>query len=291
MSGFEIDEPKPPKREPVDPDAVWGSPPQDAPVAPPPSPAPPQPSGGSRHPGAEPAAGSGAAAPAPAAAPPPIAPPAAAAAPAHHDHGGDEPMRQVEEVRKWILDRVPILQPIELPLQEAQGCVLAGDVSAQLDLPPFSSSAMDGFAVRSADVAEATAQNPVRLRIVGRVGGGPAARRRPWAWTRPSGSPPARRSRPAPTRSSRSRTRPWRASPCWSCGRPRTGAFIRPAGQDVARPAGAGPAGAPRLARPELGLLASAGLLVRARAPASARGDHLDRRRAGRAGPAGVRSA
>src|SRR2546430_1696015 len=75
-------------------------------------------------------------------------------------------------VRKWSRERVPILQPIVLPLQEAQGSVLAGDVTAQLDLPPFSSSAMDGFAVRSADVAEATAQDPVRLRIVGRVAAG-----------------------------------------------------------------------------------------------------------------------
>jgi len=42
MSGFEIDEPKPSKREPVDPDSVWGSPPQDAPSSSPPPQAPPE---------------------------------------------------------------------------------------------------------------------------------------------------------------------------------------------------------------------------------------------------------
>ena len=131
MSGFEIDEPEPAKHgEPSDTESVWGKPPpDDLPQAPP-----------------RPAQPPSAPAPAPPAAPPPAAP---------HEHPGEEDMRQVEEVRNWILDRVPVLAPIELPLQEAQGCVMAGDVVAQMDLPPFSSSAMDGFAVRSADVAEA----------------------------------------------------------------------------------------------------------------------------------------
>ena len=46
MSGFEIDEPQPPKREPADADSVWGRPPQDEPAAPTPAtptPAAPQP--------------------------------------------------------------------------------------------------------------------------------------------------------------------------------------------------------------------------------------------------------
>src|SRR5205823_6543413 len=54
-------------------------------------------------------------------------------------------------------------------LQEAYGCVLASDVVAELDLPPFSSSGMDGFAVRAADIEAATADEPVALRIAGRA--------------------------------------------------------------------------------------------------------------------------
>ncbi len=260
MSGFEIDEPKPQKREPVDPDAVWGSPPQDAPAAPPLSPAPPQPppeAPATQEP-SPPAPQAPAPQPsAPAAAPPPIAPPAAAGAPGHHDHGGDEPMRQVDEVRKWILDRVPILQPIELPLQEAQGCVLAGDVSAQLDLPPFSSSAMDGFAVRSADVAEATAQNPVRLRIVGRV----AAGQQPDATVGldeairiATGAPvPAGADTIVPVED----TTLEGESVLILRGNAQ-GSFIRPAGQDVKAGTVLVPKGR-RVSAPELGLLASAG--------------------------------
>jgi molybdopterin molybdotransferase len=88
----------------------------------------------------------------------------------HDDHGGSgEGMRSVEEVRSQILEWARPLSPIELPLQEAFGCVLAHDVTAPLDLPSFSSSAMDGYAVRAADIAAATLDEPVTLRVSGRV--------------------------------------------------------------------------------------------------------------------------
>ena len=73
-----------------------------------------------------------------------------------HDHGHVRDMRPVEDVRREILNRIRTLAPIELPLQEAYGCVLAADVAAEIDMPGFSSSAMDGFAVRASDVASAT---------------------------------------------------------------------------------------------------------------------------------------
>src|SRR5438034_11748862 len=103
-----------------------------------------------------------------------------------HDHDSVRDMRPVEEVRREILNRIRTLAPIELPLQEAFGCVLAADVLAELDMPGFSSSAMDGFAARASDVATATMDDPIVLRVVGRapvgqqpettVGGGEAVR-------------------------------------------------------------------------------------------------------------------
>ena len=55
-------------------------------------------------------------------------------------------------------------QPIErVPLAAALGRVVAADVEAQVSVPPFDNSAMDGFAVRAADLHEV----PVRLRVVG----------------------------------------------------------------------------------------------------------------------------
>ena len=52
------------------------------------------------------------------------------------------------------------------PLLAALGSVLAEDVAAPADLPPWDNSAMDGFAVRSADVAGAGADRPAVLRVV-----------------------------------------------------------------------------------------------------------------------------
>src|SRR3982751_6844972 len=52
------------------------------------------------------------------------------------------------------------LPPIELPLTDAYGCVAATDITSVIDLPEFASSGMDGFAVRAADVANASPEAP-----------------------------------------------------------------------------------------------------------------------------------
>jgi len=52
-----------------------------------------------------------------------------------------------------------------VPLAEAQGLVLADDVVAQLSLPVFDNSAMDGYAVRAEDAAGATSDHPVLLPV------------------------------------------------------------------------------------------------------------------------------
>jgi molybdenum cofactor synthesis domain-containing protein len=51
----------------------------------------------------------------------------------------------------------------ERPLMDALGCALAHDIVADLDVPPFDRSNVDGFAVRSADLASAREATPVRL--------------------------------------------------------------------------------------------------------------------------------
>src|SRR5438045_4918387 len=67
-----------------------------------------------------------------------------------------------------ILAGVPTLAAVETPLLDALGLVLAEDVAADRDVPPFRNSAMDGYAVRGDDVASA----PVELRVVGEVARG-----------------------------------------------------------------------------------------------------------------------
>src|SRR5207245_11083889 len=67
-----------------------------------------------------------------------------------------------------ILAGVPGLPAVDVPLLDALGLVLAEEISADRDVPPFRNSAMDGYAVRGEDVATA----PARLRVVGEVAAG-----------------------------------------------------------------------------------------------------------------------
>jgi molybdopterin molybdotransferase len=76
----------------------------------------------------------------------------------------------LEEALKRILGRVTRLEPEVVALAAAAGRVLAEDARAIVDLPPFASSAMDGFAVRSEDT-------PGRLPVVARIAAGVPARR------------------------------------------------------------------------------------------------------------------
>ncbi|HWJ66519.1 MAG TPA: gephyrin-like molybdotransferase Glp [Nocardioides sp.] len=81
----------------------------------------------------------------------------------------------VAEHRARVLSSVaPVTGPVELPLADALGRVLAVDVVARLAVPPFDHSAMDGFAVRSVDVAGADAA-PVELPVAGVVAAGDRA--------------------------------------------------------------------------------------------------------------------
>jgi len=86
-----------------------------------------------------------------------------------HDHDSPEGLLSVEDARERVLSNVQPLAPLQLPLTDAYGCVVAEDVLATHDLPEFASSAMDGFAVRASDVAGATPAHPRELKIVGRA--------------------------------------------------------------------------------------------------------------------------
>jgi molybdopterin molybdotransferase len=74
----------------------------------------------------------------------------------------------VDEALERILARIAPLEATEVGLLDALGAVLTEEAIADRDVPPFRNSAMDGYAVRGADVARAG----VRLRVVGSVGAG-----------------------------------------------------------------------------------------------------------------------
>lgn len=82
------------------------------------------------------------------------------------------PTMTVEEARDLLLSRVHTLASERVPLLDALGRVLAADEESDIDVAPFDNSAMDGFAVRAADLEAASPQEPARLRIVSHIGAG-----------------------------------------------------------------------------------------------------------------------
>ena len=84
-------------------------------------------------------------------------------------------MISVDEHLARILDEVAPLAPLELALLDAHSCLLAEDVVTAVSLPPFDNSAMDGYAVRSADLDPVRAGTAVTLPVVGDIPAGTAS--------------------------------------------------------------------------------------------------------------------
>ncbi len=85
------------------------------------------------------------------------------------------PLLRLDEVQRIIAERVsPVAEREQVPLHAARGRVLAADVIADRNVPPFDNSAVDGYAVRSADL---DLHDSTRLAIVDRVTAGQKAAR------------------------------------------------------------------------------------------------------------------
>jgi molybdopterin molybdotransferase len=196
----------------------------------------------------------------------------------HHDRETGEPLVPVEEARREALAGIDVLAPRDVPLREAHGCVLAADVVASLPLPPFASSAMDGYAVRSDDVSEATVDRPVALRKGGavRMGQGPQTSVGPGVAVEvpTGGAVPGGADAVVPVEHcvvESDRVLVLRPAP--------PGRYVRPAGEDVRAGVILVPAGR-RVTGADLGLLASAGFAAvsvrpRARVGILSTGDEL----------------
>jgi molybdopterin molybdotransferase len=81
-------------------------------------------------------------------------------------------MIAVEQHLARILETVRPVRSFDLGVLDAQGCVLAADVQAKVQLPGFTNSAMDGYAVHAADVAGASEESPVVLPVVNDIAAG-----------------------------------------------------------------------------------------------------------------------
>ncbi|MFD3452733.1 gephyrin-like molybdotransferase Glp [Streptomyces sp. NPDC058691] len=91
---------------------------------------------------------------------------------------GADRVWSVSEHLDNILRQLRPLEPIELQILDAQGCVLVEDVMVPVSLPPFENSSMDGYAVRTTDTQGASGEHPAVLTVIGDVAAG-------------SGEPPA----------------------------------------------------------------------------------------------------
>lgn len=180
-------------------------------------------------------------------------------------HDPKRPLLSVAAAVDQLTGGVAPLPSEEVPLQGALGRVLAESLLAPHDLPPFANSAMDGFAVRAADVQAAADDSPVELHVVGQVAAG--------------GEPPQAVSPGQAIRITTGAVVPagadavvpveWTSEPGPMAGveltdkvriqRPvQAGTYVRPAGLDLQRGAQALSSG--RMLRPqEIGLLAALG--------------------------------
>lgn len=170
-------------------------------------------------------------------------------------------MLELEEAQARILAALP--QPVteRVGLVEASGCFLAADITAPLALPPFDNSAMDGYAVRAAEVTNASATAPVALRLVGRIAAGEnfTGEVSPGQCVRLFTGSPLPRGADAVVMQEDTRVESERAGEVLICDRARPGENVRRQGEDVAsgaRLVAAGDAMTPA----SLGLLAAVGI-------------------------------
>jgi molybdopterin molybdotransferase len=72
----------------------------------------------------------------------------------------------VEEALQKILDEVNVLEAESVPILDTLGQVLAEDIKSNINIPPLDNSAMDGYAVRSADTQNASEKTPKFLKVI-----------------------------------------------------------------------------------------------------------------------------
>lgn len=80
------------------------------------------------------------------------------------------------QAQALVLDRASSIAPVRLPIDQVAGLVLADDLIAGANVPPFDRSPYDGYALRAEDIASASQEGPVTLQIVEEVPAGDLAK-------------------------------------------------------------------------------------------------------------------
>ena len=87
-------------------------------------------------------------------------------------------LRSMQAHRQYLLSCVNPLRPFRQQILDAVGLNICEDIISTVDLPRFDNSAMDGYAVRADDVADANEEAPLSLPVVGEIAAGKAATHR-----------------------------------------------------------------------------------------------------------------
>jgi molybdopterin molybdotransferase len=143
-------------------------------------------------------------------------------------------MISADEALKIVLDNTASLGAERISITVALGRVLAEEIRSPRDIPGFDNSAMDGYAVRSADVGDASESNPVALRVLETVGAGvmPSARIAPGQAVRTMTGAPLAQGADAIVPVERTRGNDAVVEILATAER---GAFVRPRGEDLRR--------------------------------------------------------
>ena len=81
-------------------------------------------------------------------------------------------MISLEEARALVCGAVEPMAVETVGLLDAVGRVAAADLTSDIDVSPFAHSAMDGFALRAAEIEAADGEEPVVLRVIAEIGAG-----------------------------------------------------------------------------------------------------------------------
>lgn len=81
-------------------------------------------------------------------------------------------MIPLEQAQELVLSKMKTLPVQTVPLLEAVGRVAAIDIKSDIDVSPFAHSAMDGFALRSEQIAQAAPDAPVELDVIAEIAAG-----------------------------------------------------------------------------------------------------------------------
>ncbi len=80
----------------------------------------------------------------------------------------------LEEAQNLVLSHIRPLETETVPILDSVGRIAAADLISDIDVMPFAHAAMDGFALRAAQIADASAESPVALKVIAEVAAGDA---------------------------------------------------------------------------------------------------------------------